>query len=95
MLVVESIMASSLPPKNKKELFNLRQERFQVLDSEPFWLFGTHIDVALTCCIIHNFIIGFDPDNPIMEEMNRQMEFQRENPRIQLSQREEKEENKI
>lgn len=36
-----------------------------------------------------------DPNDSIMEEMNRQMESLRENPRIKLSQREENEENMI
>ncbi|XP_030518264.2 protein ALP1-like isoform X1 [Rhodamnia argentea] len=97
-------------PENEKELFNLRhsslrttverafgvlKKRFRVLDSEPFWSFGTQVDVVLACCIMHNFIMGFDPNDSIMEEMNRQVESQRENARVQLSQREEKEENRI
>ncbi|XP_048140759.1 putative nuclease HARBI1 [Rhodamnia argentea] len=98
------------PPKNEKELFNLRhsslrmtverafrvsKKHFLALDSKPFWSFETQVDVVLACCIIHNFIMGFDPNDPIMEEMNSQMESQRENPRVQLTQREEKEENRI
>ncbi|KAL0009237.1 hypothetical protein SO802_010739 [Lithocarpus litseifolius] len=72
---------SDNPPRNDKELFNLRhsslrtsiercfgvlKKRFHVLDAEPFWLFPIQVDVALACCIIHNHIIGVDPLDSIM-----------------------------
>ncbi|XP_050259111.1 protein ALP1-like [Quercus robur] len=72
---------SDNPPRNDKELFNLRhsslrtsiercfgvlKKRFRVLDAEPFWSFPTQVDVVLACCIIHNHIIGVDPLDSIM-----------------------------
>jgi len=62
---------------------------------KKFWSFGTQVDVVLAYCIIHNFIMGVDPNGSIMEKINRQMESQREYSRIQFSQRQEKEENGI
>ncbi|KAH1072771.1 hypothetical protein J1N35_025099 [Gossypium stocksii] len=65
-------------PKNAKELFNLRhsslritiervfgifKKRFRVLDAEPFWNFQTQVDIVLACCIIHNHIMGVDPND--------------------------------
>ncbi|XP_030922845.1 protein ANTAGONIST OF LIKE HETEROCHROMATIN PROTEIN 1-like [Quercus lobata] len=72
---------SDNPPRNDKELFNLRhsslrtsiercfgvlKKRFRVLDAKPFWSFPTQVDVVLACCIIHNHIIGVDPLDSIM-----------------------------
>ncbi|PPD66145.1 hypothetical protein GOBAR_DD36978 [Gossypium barbadense] len=65
-------------PENVKELFNLRhsslritvervfgilKKRFRVLDAEPFSNFQTQVDIVLTCCIIHNHIMGVDPSD--------------------------------
>ena len=72
---------SDNPPRNDKELFNLRhsslrtsiehcfgvlKKRFCVLDAKPFWSFPTQMDVILACCIIHNHILGVDPLDSIM-----------------------------
>ena len=40
---------------------------FLVLDAEPFWSFNTQVDVVLACGVIHNHIMGFDPNDPIMQ----------------------------
>lgn len=76
---------SDRPPKNEKELFNLRHsslkttiERafgvpkkcFRVSGLEPFWSFRTQVNVVLACCIIHSFIMKANPNDSIMEEMN-------------------------
>ncbi|XP_040934463.1 putative nuclease HARBI1 [Gossypium hirsutum] len=69
---------SAQGPENAKELFNLRhsslritiervfgilKKRFRVLDAEPFWNFQTQVDIVLVCCIIHNHIMGVDPND--------------------------------
>ncbi|KAK5833130.1 hypothetical protein PVK06_016942 [Gossypium arboreum] len=69
---------SAQGPENAKELFNLRhsslritiervfgilKKRFRVLDVEPFWNFQTQVDIVLVYCIIHNHIIGVDPND--------------------------------
>ena len=73
---------SDHPPENAKELFNLRhsslrttiergfgviKKRFRVLDAEPFWSFNTQVDLVLACGVIHNHIMGVNPNDPIMQ----------------------------
>ena len=73
---------SDHPPENAKELFNLRhsslrttiergfgviKKRFRVLDVEPFWSFNTQVDLVLACGVIHNHIMGVDPNDLIMQ----------------------------
>ncbi|KAH1091552.1 hypothetical protein J1N35_018809 [Gossypium stocksii] len=37
---------------------------FKILeDVEPFWNFQTQVDIMLVCCIIHNHIMGVDPND--------------------------------
>ncbi|KAK9034396.1 hypothetical protein V6N11_050563 [Hibiscus sabdariffa] len=76
-------------PENAKELFNLRhsslrttvervfgilKKRFRVLDAEPFWDFQTQVDVVLACTIIHNHIMGVDPNDLINEGLYEEFE---------------------
>ena len=72
---------SDRPPENEQELFNLRhfslrstieqrfgvlKKCFQVLDAEPVWSFETQVKVVLACCVIHNHIMGVEPNDHIM-----------------------------
>ncbi|KAE8696335.1 hypothetical protein F3Y22_tig00110674pilonHSYRG00020 [Hibiscus syriacus] len=92
-------------PENAKELFNLRhsslrttvervfgilKKRFRVLDAEPFWDFQTQVDVVLACTIIHNHIMGVDPNDLINEELYE--EHDHHSITSTLTQREEREE---
>ena len=76
-------------PKNEQELFNLRhcslrttiergfgvlKKHFRVLDAEPFWSFETQVKVVLTCCVVHNHIMGVEPNDHIMEDAMNQVE---------------------
>ena len=80
---------SDRPPKNKQELFNLRhsslrttiergfgvlKKRFRVLDAETFWSFETQVKVVLACCVIHNHIIGVEPNDHIRADAMNQVE---------------------
>ncbi|XP_075658889.1 uncharacterized protein LOC142628730 [Castanea sativa] len=91
---------SDHPPENAKELFNLRHsslrttiERgfgvikkcFRVLDAEPFCSFNTQVDVVLACGVIHNHIMGVDPNDPIMQAETCETES---SDRVQPSRRE-------
>ncbi|XP_056688452.1 uncharacterized protein [Spinacia oleracea] len=95
------------PPENEKELFNLRhsslrmcverafgvlKKRFRVLDAEPFWPFKTQVDVVLACCVIHNYLRGIDPNDPIAREVD--MEMNSQDARAPLTRREVREETK-
>ncbi|XP_050281500.1 protein ALP1-like [Quercus robur] len=88
------------PPENAKELFNLRhsslrttiergfgviKKRFHVLDAEPFWSFNTQVNVVLACGVIHNHIMGVDPNDPIMQDGTFETES---SDRVQPSRRE-------
>ena len=47
---------------------------FQVLDAEPFWSFETQVKVVLACCVIHNHIMGVEPNDHIMVVAMNQVE---------------------
>ncbi|XP_021737923.1 uncharacterized protein LOC110704448 [Chenopodium quinoa] len=79
------------PPENERELFNLRhsslrmvmerafgvlKKRFSVLDAEPFWPYETQVDVVLACCVLHNYLRGVDPNDPITREVEVEMASQ-------------------
>ena len=76
--------------KNKKDLFNLRhsslriafergfgilKSRFRSIDGKPFWSYETQVNVVLSCCIIHNHIMGVDPYDFLMEEICSESEL--------------------
>lgn len=97
------------PPENEKELFNLRhsslrttiergfgilKKRFRVLDAEPFWSFQTQVDVVLACCVIHNHIMGVDPNDSIMEEFVCDVESLNQSGRVYQTRREVQEESR-
>ena len=80
---------SDRPPENEQELFNLRHSSlrstieqrfgvlkkcFQVLEAEPFWSFETQVKVVLACCVIHNHIMGVEPNDHIMAAAMNQVE---------------------
>ena len=81
---------SDRPPENAQELFNLRhsslrttiergfgvvKKRFRVLDAEPYWSFPTQVKVVLACCVVHNHIMGVEPNDHIMEDAMNQVEL--------------------
>jgi len=65
---------------------------FRSIDEKSFWSYKTQVNVVLACCIIHNHIMRVDPYDFLMEEICSESEPNRRT--INLSQREEKEENK-
>ena len=80
---------SDRPLENAQELFNLRhsslrtsiergfgvlKKRFRVLDAKPFWSFETQVKVVLVCCVVHNHIMGVEPNDHIMEDVMNQVE---------------------
>ena len=50
------------------------KKRFRVLDTEPFWSFETQVKVVLACCVIHNHIIGVEPNDHIRADAMNQVE---------------------
>ncbi|KAG8481189.1 hypothetical protein CXB51_026027 [Gossypium anomalum] len=78
---------SAQGPENAKELFNLRhsslritiecvfgilKKQFHVLDAKPFRNFQTQVDIVLTCCIIHNHIMGVDPSGLLNQGLHEE-----------------------
>jgi hypothetical protein len=70
-------------PQNTEELFNLRHSslrvtierafatlkiRFKILDQNPFHTFPTQVKLVLTCCILHNWILGWGEDEYVLDE---------------------------
>jgi len=68
------------------------KSRFRSIDGKSFWSYETQVDVVIACCIIHNHIMRVDPYDFIMEEICSDNKPIRRT--INLSQREEKEENR-
>lgn len=97
------------PPENERELFNLRhsslrmcverafgvfKKRFRVLDAEPYWPYVTQVDVVLACCVLHNYLRGVDPNDPITREVEVEMESTQDSIIVTRTRREIREENK-
>jgi hypothetical protein len=49
--------------------FGILKRRFHVVDVGLLWLFETQVEVVLACCVIHNHIMGVDPNDSIIEEV--------------------------
>ena len=80
---------SDRPLENAQELFNLRhsslrttinqgfgvlKKHFRVLDAEPFWSLETQVKVMLACYVVHNHIMGVEPNDHIMEDKMNEVE---------------------
>uniref|UniRef100_A0A2N9FH91 DDE Tnp4 domain-containing protein n=1 Tax=Fagus sylvatica TaxID=28930 RepID=A0A2N9FH91_FAGSY len=54
-------------------------EKFDIIckRAEPFWSFETQVEVVLACCVLHNHIMGVDPDDPIMGDTTSEVDSQR------------------
>ncbi|XLS46787.1 hypothetical protein HN51_021145, partial [Arachis hypogaea] len=70
-------------PENEKELFNLRHaslrnviERFAIITSgtEPHYDFEIMTEIVLACCILHNFLMGVDPDPHLIAQVDRELQ---------------------
>ncbi|GAA0160753.1 hypothetical protein LIER_39095 [Lithospermum erythrorhizon] len=41
--------------------------------NEPHYDVKTHTKIILACCIIHNFLMGVDPDENILREVDHEL----------------------
>ncbi|KAH7841700.1 hypothetical protein Vadar_033186 [Vaccinium darrowii] len=80
---------SNRPPQNACELFNLRlaslrnaiertfgvvKKRFPIIgNTQPNYSVDTQSNIILACCIIHNFLMGVDPDEELIAEVDREL----------------------
>ncbi|KAF2325396.1 hypothetical protein GH714_027436 [Hevea brasiliensis] len=55
--------------------FGVFKKRFPIIASgtEPHYSFETMNEVVLACCIIHNFLMGVDPDENLIAEVDREL----------------------
>ncbi|GAV83998.1 LOW QUALITY PROTEIN: DDE_4 domain-containing protein [Cephalotus follicularis] len=94
---------SSHEPESPQELFNLRhaslrnaierafgvvKKRFPIIAStiQPFSV-ETQTEIILAYCIIHNYLMGIDPDENLIVEVDRELESQTPEPVINTSAR--------
>ena len=42
-------------------------------ENEPFYSVRTQADIVLAACILHNYLMGVDPDMGLIEEVNREL----------------------
>ncbi|XLR37987.1 hypothetical protein S83_022647 [Arachis hypogaea] len=76
------------PPENPKELFNLRhsslrnaierafgvlKNRFPILSEMSRYNVDTVNEIIIACCILHNFLMNFDPDEEIIAQVDRDL----------------------
>ncbi|XP_057745356.1 uncharacterized protein LOC130963240 [Arachis stenosperma] len=60
--------------------FGVLKKRFAIITSgtEPHYDFETMTEIVLACCILHNFLMGVDPDPHLIAQVDR--ELQENNP---------------
>ncbi|XLR65560.1 hypothetical protein S83_016232, partial [Arachis hypogaea] len=76
------------PPENPKELFNLRhsslrnvierafgvlKNRFPILSEMSRYNIDGVSEIIIVCCILHNFLMDFDPDEEIIARVDRDL----------------------
>ncbi|KAL6349654.1 hypothetical protein AAG906_041061 [Vitis piasezkii] len=55
--------------------FGVLKKRFPIIASgtEPHYLVDTQSDIILACCILHNYLMGVDPDERLIAEVDREL----------------------
>lgn len=55
--------------------FGVLKKRFSILASgaEPNYNVETHSEIILACCILHNFLMGVDPDERLIAEVDSEL----------------------
>ncbi|KAF2288882.1 hypothetical protein GH714_022551 [Hevea brasiliensis] len=55
--------------------FGVLKKRFPIIatGTEPHYSFEIMIEIILACCIIHNFLMGVDPHENLIAEVNREL----------------------
>ncbi|XP_039134372.1 putative nuclease HARBI1 [Dioscorea cayenensis subsp. rotundata] len=78
------------PPRNPRELFNLRhaslrnsierafgvvKKRFSIIGSstEPHYGLETQKEIIFACCILHNYLMGVDPDDILIAQVDNEL----------------------
>ena len=55
-----------------ERVFGVLKKIFSIIASgiEPHYPVETHSDIILACCILHNYLIGVDPDERLIAEVD-------------------------
>ena len=55
--------------------FGVLKKRFPIIASgtEPYYSFQTMTDITIACCILHNFLMDIDPDERLIDEIDREL----------------------
>ncbi|WJZ83322.1 hypothetical protein VitviT2T_003014 [Vitis vinifera] len=55
--------------------FGVLKKRFPIIASgtEPHYPVDTQSDIILACCILHNYLMGVDPDERLIAEVDREL----------------------
>ncbi|XP_039134153.1 uncharacterized protein LOC120271529 [Dioscorea cayenensis subsp. rotundata] len=81
------------PPRNARELFNLRhaslrnaierafgivKKRFPIIGSstEPHYGLETQKEIIFACFILHNYLMGVDPNDAILAQVDNELEHE-------------------
>ncbi len=59
--------------------FGLLKKRFPIISSanEPTYEVKTHKLIVLACCILHNYLLGIDPDESLLAEVDERIRNRR------------------
>lgn len=55
--------------------FGMLKKRFPIIGStaEPTYSCDTQTDIILACCILHNYLMEVDPDQTLIDEVDREI----------------------
>ena len=55
--------------------FGVLKKRFPIIASgtEPHYPVDTQFDIILACCILHNYLMGVDPNERLIAEVDREL----------------------
>ena len=55
--------------------FNVLKKRFPIIanTTKPTYCIGTENEIILACCILHNYLMGVDPDESLIAEVDEEV----------------------
>ena len=58
-----------------EKTFGVLKKRFPIIASgtEPHYLVDTQSDIILACCILHNYLMGIDPNERLIAEVDKEL----------------------
>ncbi|XP_054824887.1 protein ALP1-like [Prosopis cineraria] len=55
--------------------FGVLKKKFPIIGSgtEPHYAFETMVDIVIACCILHNYLMGVDPDENLIAQVDHEL----------------------